>query len=167
LDILLEETSRLQELAMGLYRVGNEIEVSLSDIVKRRFEINKEAIKEQLKQNVTLTEGPFDKDVTIRCHAVHLERILDNLLNNATKAIPSKGGELAVRTYREDGWACVEIRNTGEISEQDRQRIVEGEGEGRGMYITYRLIRLLKGRITIRVEAGITTFIVSFPLIRP
>jgi signal transduction histidine kinase len=167
LDILLEETSRLQELAMSLYKVGNEKEVSLTDIVKRRFEINKEAIKEQLKQNVTLKEGPFDEGIMVKCHAVHLERILDNLLNNATKAIPFKGGELAVRTYREGEWACVEIQNTGEISEEDRRRIVEGEGEGRGMYITYRLIRLLKGQIIIRADSGTTAFIVSFPLHNP
>jgi signal transduction histidine kinase len=166
LDILLAETSRLQELAMSIYRVGEEQDVNLTDVVKRRFEINREAIKEQLKPNVTLTEGPYEPDIRVKCHAVHLERVLDNLLNNATKAIPFKGGELAVRTYIEGEWASAEIRNTGEISEEDRQKIVEGEGEGRGMYITYRIIRLLKGKIEIRADRGTTTFVVSFPLHR-
>jgi len=167
LDILVEETSRLQELAMSIYRVGEEQKVNLTDIVRRRFEINREAIKEQLKPNIDLKEGPYDPDIMVKCHALHLERVLDNLLNNATKAIPFKGGELAVRTYAEGDWACVEIKNTGEISEQDRQKIVEGEGEGRGMYITHRIIRLLKGKIEITAEGGTTTFVVSFPLDRP
>ncbi|OQX66291.1 MAG: hypothetical protein B5M55_00240 [Desulfococcus sp. 4484_242] len=166
LDILVEETSRLQELAMSIYRVGEEQKVNLTDIVRRRFEINREAIKEQLKPNIDLKEGPYDPDIKVKCHALHLERVLDNLLNNATKAIPFKGGELAVRTYSEGDWACVEIKNTGEISEQDRQKIVEGEGEGRGMYITYRIIRLLKGKIEIMAEGGSTTFVVSFPIDR-
>ncbi|MBW1779981.1 MAG: GAF domain-containing sensor histidine kinase [Deltaproteobacteria bacterium] len=163
LDILLEETSRLQELAMSIYRVGKEEAVNLSDVVKRRFEINREAIKEQLKPNITLKEGPYDPDIMVKCYAVHLERVLDNLLNNATKAIPFRGGELAVRTYSDGEWACAEIRNTGEISEQDRKKILEGEGEGRGMYITYRIIRLLKGNIEIRPGNGETTLIVCFP----
>jgi signal transduction histidine kinase len=164
LDILLDETSRLQELAMSIYRVGKEQEVNLTDVVKRRFEINREAIKEQLKPNVTLKEGPYVPDITVKCYAVHLERVMDNLLNNATKAIPLKGGELAVMTYVDGEWACAEIRNAGEISEEDRRKILEGEGEGRGMYITYRIIRLLKGKIEIRAGHGETTFVVCFPL---
>ncbi len=167
LDILLEETNRLQELALSIYRVGKEQEVNLSDVLKRRFEINREAIKEQLKQNVALKEGPYDPNIQVKCYAVHLERVLDNLLNNATKAIPYRGGELAVKTYAEGEWACAEIRNTGEISEQDKKKILEGEVEGRGMYITYRIIRLLKGKIEIRAGNGETRMIVYFPLHKP
>jgi len=166
-DILFEETSRLQELAMSIYRVGNEQAVNLTEVLKRRFEINREAIKEQLKQNVTLKEGPYDSDIRVMCYAVHVERVFDNLLNNATKAIPLKGGMLAVRTYADGDWACAEISNTGQISEHDRMKILEGEGEGRGLYITYRIIRLLKGKIEIRTGKGTTTFVVSFPIQRP
>jgi len=165
-DILLEETSRLQELAMSIYRVGDEKAVNLTEVLKRRFEINREAIKEQLKQNVTLKEGPYDPDIRVMCYVVHVERVFDNLLNNATKAIPLKGGVLAVRTYSDGDWACAEISNTGQISEHDRMKILEGEGEGRGLYITYRIIRLLKGKIEIRAGKGTTTFVVSFPLHR-
>ncbi|HDZ89716.1 MAG: GAF domain-containing sensor histidine kinase [Deltaproteobacteria bacterium] len=163
-DILLHETSRLQELAMSIYRVGDEQAVNLSEVLKRRVEINREAIKEQLRQNVSLKEGPYDPDIMVMCHAVHMERVFDNLLNNATKAIPLKGGVLAVRTYRDGQWACAEISNTGEISEDDRMKILEGEGEGRGLYITYRIMRLLKGKIDIRTGGGTTTFVVSFPV---
>jgi len=167
LDILLEETSRLQELALSIYRVGAEQYVDFTDVVKRRFEINREAIKEQLKPNVTLIEGPYEPDIRVRCHALHLERVLDNLLNNATKAIPLRGGDLAVRTFTEGEWACVEIANSGEITAQDRNKILEGEGEGRGMYITYRIIRLLKGNIEILADSGKTTIVVRLPFHRP
>ena len=44
------------------------------------------------KANVTLQEGPFQDPLPVRCYSIHLERILDNLLNNATKAIPMQGG---------------------------------------------------------------------------
>jgi len=98
-DILVQETSRLQELAMSLYNVGEAQVADLTDVFRRRFEINREAIKEQLKQNITLNEGPFDENLKVVGYIVHMERVFDNLLNNATKAIPLKGGVLSIRTY--------------------------------------------------------------------
>jgi signal transduction histidine kinase len=159
-DILMQETSRLQEMALSLYHVGKEQLVDLSMVLRKRFEINKEAIREQLKQNVTLKEGPFLDPLHVHCYPLHLERILDNLLNNATNAIPLQGGVLSIRTYREGDWACAEITNTGLISEEERLRLLEGEGQGRGLYITHRIIRLLKGRIDIRVGRNTTTLVV-------
>jgi signal transduction histidine kinase len=163
-DILLEETSRLQELAMGVYAVGEEQVVDFSRMVKKRFEINKEAIKELLKQDVVLKQGPYDNDLRVKCHSVHIERVFDNLLNNATKAIPLKGGVLTVQTYAHGEWACAEISNSGEMSEHDQMKSLEGAGEGRGLYITYRILRLLNGKMDIRSENGTTTFVVSLPL---
>jgi signal transduction histidine kinase len=124
LDILMKETSRLQEMALSLYEVGKEQVVDLTGVLKNRFEINTEAIKEQLKQNVDLKEGPFAEPLNVLCYPLHLERILDNLLNNATKAIPMKGGHLSIRTYTQGDWACAEISNTGIISEEERLRLL-------------------------------------------
>jgi len=163
-DILLEETSRLQELALSIYQVGDEQVVNLTEVLQRRFEINREAIREQFKQNISLQEGPFDPEVRVRSYPIHVERIFDNLLNNATKAIPLKGGTLAIRTYAEDDWACADISNTGHMSEEDRSRVLGDEGEGRGLYITHRVIRILKGRIDILVSGDMTTFVVRLPL---
>jgi len=163
-DILFQETTRLQELALSIYQIGKEEVMSITDVLLRRFEINTEAIKEQLKQNVTLDTGPFDYDLCVKCYPIHLERIFDNLLNNATKAIPLKGGFLAIKTYLRDGWACAEITNTGGISDEDRMKLLEGEGSGRGIYITYRIIRLIKGNIEIKSGKGLTTFVVRLPV---
>jgi signal transduction histidine kinase len=165
-DILLEETSRLQELALSIYQVGEEHVVNLTEVLERRFEINQEAIKEQLKQNVTLKAGPFDRKLTIRCYPLHLERVFDNLLNNATKAIPLRGGTLKIKTYSDGEWACAEIMNSGLIPKQDRYRLLEGEGEGRGLYITNRIIKLLQGRIEVRSGKSTTTFVVRLPFYR-
>ena len=163
-DILLDETSRLQEMALSIYQVGKEQIVNLTKVLKNRFEINREAIKEQLKQNVTLTEGPFQDPIFIQCYPLHLERILDNLLNNATNAIPIHGGSLSIRTYIDGDWACAEISNSGRISEEERLRLLEGEGRGRGIYITHRIIRLLNGKIEVRVGKNTTTLIVRLPI---
>jgi len=162
-NILFDETTRLQELALSIYQVGNQQLTDLTDVLRSRFEINREAIKEQLRQNIALEEGPFDPGLKVLCHRMQLERVFDNLLNNATKAIPLKGGTLKIRTYEEDDWACAEITNTGQIPDEDRRRLLEGEGEGRGLYITYRIIRLLKGRIDVTSYEDKTTFVVYLP----
>jgi signal transduction histidine kinase len=164
LDILVNETTRLQEMALSIHRSGQEEVVDLSGVVQRRFEINKEAIREMFKANVELKEGPYQEPLPVRCYPIQLERILDNLLNNATKAIPLKGGVLSARTYADEGWACAEISNTGQIPEEERKKLLEGGGEGRGGYITYRLIRLMNGRLEVKVEKDSTTTIVRFPI---
>ena len=163
-QILLEETSRLQEMALSLYQVGKEQVVNLTEVLRNRFDINREAIKEQLKQNVSLKEGPFCDPLFVHCYPIHLERILDNLLNNATNAIPIYGGILSIRTYTDQNWACAEITNTGQISEEERLRLLEGEGRGRGLYITHRIVRLLKGKIEVRVGSDTTTLVVRLPM---
>jgi signal transduction histidine kinase len=164
-DILFEETSRIQELALSIYQVGEAQVLNLTEVLKRRFEINREAIREQLKQGISLVEGPFNFDLKVQCYPLHLERVFDNLLSNATKAIPLKGGELRIRTYADGEWACSEISNTGQISEEDRLKILEGEGQGRGLYIIHRIIRMLKGKIEIQEgKDKTTTFVVRLPL---
>ena len=153
----------MQEMALSLFEVGKEQVVDLTAVLKNRFEINKEAIKEQLKQNVDLKEGPFQESLYVLCYPLHLERVLDNLLNNATKAIPLRGGSLSIQTYRDGDWACAEISNTGIISEEERLRLLEGEGPGRGLYITHRIIRLIKGKLEILVGKNTTTLVVRLP----
>lgn len=162
-DILLKETSRLQEMALSLYQKGEMQTVNLTQVLKYRFEINKEAIKELLKQDIVLQEGPFEDPLYVRCYPLHLERILDNLLNNATNAVPPQGGILSIKTYWDGKWVCAEITNTGLISEEERLRLLEGEGRGRGLYITNRIIGMMKGKIDIRLGRNTTTLIVCLP----
>jgi len=116
---------------------------------------------------VALEERSYDWDLRVKCHSVHIERVFDNLLNNATKAIPLKGGILAVKTYVRGEWACAEISNSGEMSEQDQMKSEEETGDGRGLYITYRILHLLNGKMEIRSENGMTTVVVSLPLYSP
>ena len=68
------------------------------------------------------------------------------------------------KTYVDGEWACAEISNTGEISQEVRSELLEGEAEGRGLYITQRIVRLLKGKLEIRGGKGMTTIVVKLPL---
>ena len=169
LNIIVKEASRLQELALTLHlegREGREEIVDLTKRLKRRFQINEEAVKEMKRENIHLIEYPMESPLWIRCSALHIERILDNLLNNASNAIPEEGGELSIRSYRRDGWAVAEITNTGQIPVEDKDRYLLGDGKGRGIHITTRLIKRMGGKMEVATEENQTTFRVLFPLVK-
>jgi len=165
LDIILKETSRIQELALTLHGEGREEIVDLTEKLKKRFLINQEAMRELKRENVRLIEGDLETPLWIRCYPLHIERVLDNLLNNASNAIPEEGGRLSIRSYRKDSWAVAEVTNTGEIREEDRDRYLLGEGRGRGIHITTRLVKQMKGKMEMESGEGQTTFRVMFPLV--
>jgi signal transduction histidine kinase len=164
LEILLKETFRLQELALSIYDVGKESPIDLTEKLIQRFEINEEAIKEQLRQNIRLVKKELESNLIILGHPLRLERILDNLFNNATNAIPERGGELSIRTFRDPPWACAEISNTGVISNEERERLLTGDVRGRGINITNRFIRMMRGKIDIITSNDRTTILIKFPL---
>lgn len=164
LDIILKETSRIQELALTLHGEGREERVDLTEKLKRRFLINQETLKELKRENIRLVEGKLESGLIIRCYPLHIERVLDNLFNNATNAIPQEGGELSIQAYRREGWAVVEIANTGQISEEEKRRYLHGEGRGRGLHITSRLVKLMGGKTEVESGEGQTTFRLIFPL---
>jgi signal transduction histidine kinase len=164
LNVLIEETNRLQEMTLSISHIGKEQKINLTDVVKRRYEINSEAIKEQLKENVIVEEGTYTDPLWIKCYPLHVERIIDNILNNATNAIPLEGGSLSIKTYLEGDWAYVDVRNTGVILDEDRRRIIEGEVQGRGLYITRRIVRLLNGNFNIKAGKKTTTASLRLPV---
>ncbi len=166
LGIILKETSRIQELALTLHGEGREEIVDLTEKLRNRFLINQETMKELRREDIHLVEGELESALTIRCYPLHIERVLDNLFNNATNAIPQKGGELSIRSYRRDGWAVAEITNTGQISEEDKERYLHGEGRGRGLHITSRLVKLMGGKTEVESGEGLTTFRVMFHLVK-
>jgi len=165
LDIILKETSRIQELALTLHGEGREEVIDLTEKLKKRFLINEEAMKELKRENIYLIEGDLESPLWIRCYPLHIERVLDNLLNNASNAMPEEGGHLSIRSYRKDFWAVAEVTNTGEIREEDRDRYLLGEGRGRGLHITTRLVKQMKGKMEMESGGGQTTFRVMFPLV--
>jgi len=164
LDIVLKETSRIQELALTLHGEGREEIVNLTEKLRRRFLINEEAMKELKRENLHLVERDLESPLWIRCFPLHIERVLDNLLNNASNAIPPEGGEVSIRSYRKDAWAVAEIANTGKIREEDKELLLMGDGKGRGLHITTRLVKQMGGKMEVESEEYRTTFRVMFPL---
>ena len=166
LDVILKETSRIQELALTLYGTGKEELVDLTQKLKERFVLNDQAVKELKLGNIRQREGELQSPLRIRCFPLHIERVLDNLLNNASRAVPGEGGELTIRSYQRESWAVAEIANSGQMPEGDIDRFLRGESKGRGLHITTRLIKRLGGKMEVESHQGTTTFRVILPLVK-
>lgn len=164
LDILLKETSRIQELALTLRKRGKESIVDLTEALKRRFLVNKETLRELNRRNIRLIERELESPLWVQCFPIHIERVIDNLLKNASNAIPEEGGELSIRSYYKSLWAVVEITNTGQISEEEIDQFVHGEGRGRGLHICTQLVKAMRGKIWAEAREGQTTFKIMLPI---
>ncbi len=167
LDIIIEETSYLQDLALALHGEGKEVIIDLTPRLKRRFFVNEEAMKELRKGNIRLSDGQLDSPLWVRCFPIHIDRVLDNLLNNASNAIPEEGGELSIRSYRQNSWAVAEISNTGQISEEEKRRFLGWDTRGRGLHTATRLVKHMGGKIEVESQGGQSTFRVLLPLVNP
>ncbi|MBP1714948.1 MAG: sensor histidine kinase [Deltaproteobacteria bacterium] len=163
LEIIQQEAARIQELGLTLYEEGRETALDLSEVLLKRFRINEETVRELKRSNIHLEVKGLENPLPIRGNVLMVERIMDNLLNNASKAIPETGGDLCVRSYRKECWAVAEISNTGEIPAEDRERYLQGEGKGRGLHITGRLVKRLGGQIDLESQSGMTTFRILLP----
>ncbi len=111
-------------------------------------------------------------------NANQLEQVLLNLVNNARDAI-GRNGRITLRTRLEDGWAQIEIQDTGHgMTPEVLSKVFfpffttkgVGKGTGLGLSISYGIVKSMGGRIEVQSRTGAgsgTTFTLFFPLPRP
>ncbi len=167
LGILIRETSRMQEFAFEIYGEGKDELLDITDGLIERFKVSEVAIAEQQLGNISLVREELQPNLLVLGYRLHLERVFDNLLNNATNAISKEGGQIAISSVRRRNSAVVEITNTGEIPREEIARLLDGKTGGRGLHITNRLVKLMGGRLEMESRKNRTTSRIIFPLKRP
>ena len=163
IGIMATEASRLQDLALTMSGEGREEVLDLTVIVRQRYQINEEAVREMKLSNITIKPPKLEANLYVFCPRFALERVLDNLLNNGIKAIPEEGGMLAIRTFRTGSMVCLEVENTGEIPADQIEQVRAGKVKGRGMNIIYRFVIANHGKIDIHAGGGRTKIIIQLP----
>jgi signal transduction histidine kinase len=115
----------------------------------------------------------YEPDVPkVLAYGSELNQVWTNLIDNAADAMKD-GGKLGVRIARDNDYVLVVISDSGPgIPPEIQSKIFEpffttkgvGEGTGLGLDIAYRIIRKIKGLITVKSAPGDTRFEVRIPI---
>lgn len=175
-DVIEEESMRLAYMATNILNLTKvENQAILTDVTCYN-------LSEQIRSAVLLLENKWAKknldlsvefsEYEIEANEELLKQVWINLVDNAVKFSPD-GGLLEICISGKNGEVQVEITNQGEIPPEAQQKIWNkfyqadeshaAEGNGVGLAIVKRIVRLHGGTSTARSENGRVTFTVTLP----
>ncbi|HBO97802.1 MAG TPA: hypothetical protein DD648_07310, partial [Candidatus Omnitrophica bacterium] len=118
-------------------------------------------------------EKDYGDTPPIECSPQRLGQVFINLIINALHAIEGTG-TIAIKTYTQDEFVCVDVRDTGKgIPPEILNKIFDpffttkptGQGTGLGLSVSYEIIKKHNGSMTVRSKVGEgTTFTVMLPI---
>ncbi len=163
-EVIDREATRLQDLA--LTRLGEERAepLDLGEIARRRYTLNEAVVREQRLERISIAPIEVQSPCPVFCPRIGLERVVDNLLGNATNFLAERGGQLWLRVFTDNGQAVLEVGNSGEIAAERLAAIERGLVEGRGIEIIRRFATVNHGSLRISSTNGQTVFEVRLPL---
>jgi two-component system NtrC family sensor kinase len=175
LELSLSEIQRLAEMLRNMLSFSKPEEekrrpVKINELVEGILLV----MERQMRESNIKVETYFDETLPeVMASTNQMRQVMLNLLKNAKEAMP-KGGNLTVRTSREDHKVVVAIQDTGVgIPEELRDKIFEAffttkqkvKGVGLGLSVCYGIIKDHGGEI--RVESEVdkgTTFTILLPM---
>jgi signal transduction histidine kinase len=121
-----------------------------------------------------LLHRDYAKDLPrINVFGSEVNQVWTHIIDNAIDAMDGQG-EIFIRTYQENSWVVVEIKDTGAgIPQEIQHKIFDpffttkppGEGAGLGLYISHNIIvQKHKGKLTVESKPGETCFTVMLPV---
>lgn len=187
LGIVVKESERLTRLINQVLDVAkmdaghiewNIAPLDLRDVVADAVNATSQLCRDR---GARLEVVPCEQSLTLNGDTDRLTQVLINLLSNAAKFCPDQGGWIALRLYRNDSHARIEVEDNGpgippehiddvferfhQISDQQAGK---PKGTGLGLPISKRIIEHHGGRIWVESEPGRgARFIVELPLSAP
>jgi two-component system NtrC family sensor kinase len=177
LDKIAKQTFRASEIVNSLLSFSRTsptefVEVDLNKVIRETLTL----IEHQLEKagigvNLSLEAGLPG----VKANSGKLQQVFLNLFLNARDAMES-GGTLSIRTWNEDGFARIEVADSGQgIPAEHLERIYDPffttkgakKGTGLGLSITYGIVREHGGAIRVESRPGDgARFHVELPLAR-
>ncbi len=164
LEIMSSEAARMQDLTQTMGGAGREEVLNLSAIARQRYRILGEVAFASKLKHVTLVAPDIEEGLYVFCPRFGLERILDNLLGNAARAVPEEGGVVAIYGHKQGDNVKFTVENTGEIPSDQLENIRQAEVKGRGLNIISKFVLANHGNMDIDVRDGFTRFVITFPM---
>lgn len=178
LDIIEEESMRLSNMAsnmLDMTRVENQeilTDVTTFNLSEQLRDCILLLVDKWEKKNIEI-QAEFD-EYEISANKELLKQVWVNLIDNAVKFSP-EWGTVIFSIHREGNSLKVSVTNSGESIPQEKQeRIFQkfyqadeshaSEGNGIGLAIVSKVVRLHRGTISVKSENELTCFTVMLPV---
>ena len=174
----------LAEIGQGTSRITEIVKALKSYTYLDQAPIQSVDIHEGLNDTLVMLRSKLRAGVQVRreyasdlprieAFGSELNQVWTNIIDNAVSAMEGQG-EIVLRTYRQDAWVIVEIKDTGPGIPQNIQAKIfdpffttkpPGKGTGLGLNISHNIIvQKHKGKIAVYSRPGETCFEVKLPL---
>ncbi len=169
-------TARISKLVRTVkdYTYMDQAPVQNVDVA-RSLETTLATLAHSLQAGIKVQRTYEPVPLLVNTVGTELNQVWTNIIENAIDAMP-EGGELRVRTFREDHYVVVEIGDSGPgIPSEIRPYIFDpffttkdvGEGTGLGLNTVQTIVRKYGGNIQISSKPGDTRFQVWLPWADP
>lgn len=179
LDIIISESNRLSQLA------ANVLNLSKVENLSILTETETFSLTEEIRQSILLLESKWQQkkiqliidmdELEYFGNKILLNQVWINLIDNAIKFSP-EGGEVKIKLQKKDSQLHFSVMDNGcgmdeTVKSHIFERFYQGdtshrtEGNGIGLALVQKIVKLHKGEILVDSEVGIgTTFRVALPL---
>jgi len=172
-DELDNSTARISDLIKAIKEYSYMDQAPLQEIdIRHSLETTLIIMHHKLKRGITV-DRQFAPDLPkVMAYGSELNQVWTNLIDNAADAMHDEG-KLTVRAVRENEDVLVEIIDNGPgIAPEVQSRIFEpffttkgvGEGTGLGLDVVHRIVKKMRGQITVKSVPGDTHFQVRIPI---
>ena len=176
LKMIATQADRCKRIVAGLLHFArqNKLALEITSLPK----IIEQALKLVIiPPNITLKIADHTKDPTVELDKDQIIQVLTNLITNAVQAMPN-GGTLTIITEDSPNEVFITVEDTGiGIPKENLNKIFEpffttkekGKGTGMGLAITYGIIKMHRGQISVESNANPkdgptgTKFYISLP----
>ena len=175
LKMIVEQGDRAKKIVSGLLNFSRKNKVSLTPInIKELIDKSLKGIIKPANISIDVTHK---KEVMVNIDLDQMIQVILNLITNAIEAMPN-GGKINIITDKIKEKTIIIVRDNGTgIDEKKIKKVFEpffttkqiGKGTGLGLAVTYGIIKMHKGNITISSNSDekkgdtFTEFTVSIP----
>jgi signal transduction histidine kinase len=166
-------TARISDLIKAIKEYSYMDQAPLQEVdIKSSLETTLTIMHHKLKRGIVVTRDYAPDLPKVMAYGSELNQVWTNLIDNAADAMKEKG-KLALRAVRENDYVLVEIADDGPgIPPEVQSRIFEpffttkgvGEGSGLGLDVVHRIVKKMRGLVSVKSVPGDTRFQVRIPI---
>jgi signal transduction histidine kinase len=172
-DELEHSTARISDLVRAIKEYSYMDQAAMQEVdIAKSLDTTLTIMHHKLKRSIAVTRDYAPDLPKVMAYGSELNQVWTNLIDNSADALKD-GGKISIRTARDSDYVLVEIADNGPgIPQEIQSKIFDpffttkgvGEGTGLGLDIANRIVRKVKGVITVKSAPGDTRFQVRIPI---